>query len=260
MRFSVLASGSKGNMTYIQTPQTRLLVDAGISFKEANLRIDIDFSSIDAILITHEHHDHVCGLITMAKRSGATIYVQEDTYNALKRKYKEKLIGLKVCIIEANKKYQINDVRFLTLRLSHDSVSCLGFIFVDDEGSLAYITDTGFLPIPYIELLKKVDALIIEANHDVELLHNSNRPWMLKERILSVSGHMSNYISGQVINTVLESKKLKVLVLAHLSEECNTEELAIDTILEAIEGDYLPQMLVARQTMPTPIIEVCNGD
>lgn len=260
MKFSVLSSGSKGNMTYIETSQTKILIDAGISFKEANLRGNIDFSSIDAILITHEHHDHVSGLITMARRSRATIYVQEDTYNALKRKFKEKLIGLNVSIIEPNKKYLINDIRILTLRLSHDSVSCLGFILVDDEKSLAYITDTGFLPIPYIELLKNVDALIIEANHDVELLHNSNRPWMLKERIFSVAGHMSNYISGQVINTVLQAQRLKILILAHLSEECNTEELAIDTILASIEGNYFPQMYVARQDGPTPLIEVHNGN
>lgn len=256
MKFCVIASGSKGNMTYIETKDTKILVDVGISYKEANLRTNIDFNCLDAILITHEHTDHIYGLITMARKSGAIIYVQEDTYESLKRKYKEKLIGLKVSIIDANKKYQIKDITFLTLRLSHDAVNCLGFIFVNEKSSLAYITDTGFLPIPYIDLLKKVDALIIEANHDVEMLHNSNRPWMLKERILSIEGHMSNYISGQIIKTVLSAHKLKMLVLAHLSEECNTEEIAIDTILSTIEGDYLPKIMVAHQHQATPIIEV----
>jgi phosphoribosyl 1,2-cyclic phosphodiesterase len=256
MKFCVLASGSKGNMTYIESSSSKILIDAGISYKEASLRSNIDFTNLDAILITHEHSDHICGLITMAKKTNAPIYVHEDTYNVIKSRYKEKLVGLKVSIIEANKKYQIKDLRFLTLRLSHDSACCLGFIFVDDKNSLGYITDTGFLPIPYIDLLKKVDALIIEANHDVEMLHNSNRPWMLKERILSIEGHMSNYISGQIIKTVLSAHKLKMLVLAHLSEECNTEEIAIDTILSTIEGDYLPKIMVAHQHQATPIIEV----
>lgn len=256
MKFCVLASGSKGNMTYIESASTKILIDAGISYKEATLRSNIDFTNLDAILITHEHSDHIYGLITMAKKTGALIYVHEDTYNVLKIRLKEKLVGLKISIIEANKKYQIKDIRFLTLRLSHDSACCLGFIFVDDKNSLGYITDTGFLPIPYIDLLKKVDALVIEANHDVEMLHNSDRPWLLKERILSIEGHMSNYISGQVIKTVLTARKLKMLVLAHLSEECNTEELAIDTILNAISGDYLPKILVARQYEATPILEV----
>jgi phosphoribosyl 1,2-cyclic phosphodiesterase len=260
MKFCVLASGSKGNMTYIESSESKILIDAGISYKDAISRTDIDLSNMDAIVITHEHSDHVNFLITVAKKTNACVYIQRDSFDVFAKRNKEKVIGLKVKFLEPNMKYMIKDLHFLTLRLSHDSTSCLGFIFSNGEGSIGYVTDTGFLPIPYIELLKRVDALIIEANHDIEMLHNSKRPWMLKERILSVKGHMSNYICGQVLNSVLETKKLKTIVLAHLSEECNTEELAIDTILKAIDGDYLPKLLVARQGEATGLIEVSNGD
>lgn len=260
MKFNVLASGSKGNMTIIETNKTKVLVDVGISMREAKKRSGLELNDIDAIIISHEHTDHVKFLITFAKKNDAHIYIHRDSFEVVKRRFKEKIIGLKVKFIEENTKYIIKDLNFLTLKLSHDAASCLGFIFFDNNQSLGYVTDTGFLPIPYIELLKKVDCLIIEANHDVEMLHNSNRPWMLKERIFSVKGHMSNFICGQVLNQVIEAKKLKLAVLAHLSDECNDEEIAIDTIMEAIKIDYLPKIMVAKQNKPTGFLEVKDGN
>lgn len=260
MRFNILASGSKGNMTVIESGKTRLLLDAGISLKEAQRRLDIDYSSIDGIIISHEHSDHIRYLITIARKINTTIYIHKDSFNILLSRFKDKLLGLKVKFITENSKYQINDISFLTLRLSHDAASCLGFIFFNHRATLAFITDTGFLPIPYIEILKKVDGIVIEANHDVEMLYNSNRPWPLKERILSVRGHMSNYICGQVLNSIIESNKLKLIVLAHLSSECNTEELAVDTVLELINTDKIPKIIVAKQTQATGFIEVINND
>ncbi|HHU55835.1 MAG TPA: MBL fold metallo-hydrolase [Acholeplasmataceae bacterium] len=260
MRFNIIASGSKGNMTIIEGNDTRLLLDAGISLREAKRRFDFDHENFDGIIISHEHSDHVQFLITIAKRLKTTIYITKESFEVLLSRYKEKLIGLKFKYIEANTRYKIKNISFLTLRLSHDAASCLGFIFFNETTSFGYITDTGFLPIPYINLLKRVDALVIEANHDVEMLHNSNRPWTLKERIFSVKGHMSNYICGQVLNSILEANKLKLIVLAHLSTECNTEELAVDTILELIKSDYIPKIVVAKQTEATGFLEVSNGD
>ncbi len=260
MKYCVVASGSKGNMTYLETKHSKILIDAGISLREAKKRLDIKYEELDAILITHSHSDHVSGLLNIAKISDCTIYLTKDTFNVIARKYDEKMLDLKVSFIEPNTKFVVNDLKILPLRLSHDSVSCLGYVIVNNKSSMAYITDTGFIPIPYIDILKKVDSMIIESNHDIEMLHASNRPWMLKERILSVDGHMSNYICGQVINSVLESKKLKSVVLAHLSEEVNTEEIAVNTILSSITGDYLPEIYVAKQKEPLGFIEVIYGD
>lgn len=261
MKFNVISSGSKGNLTYIETEQIKCLIDAGISVKEIRLRSNIDVENIQAIFVTHDHIDHVCHLIRIARESNAVIYIEKSTFEAFaqKKDNASQMEGLKFVFVEANKKYRVGDLTVYTLMLSHDTSSCLGYVFSDGRESLAYITDTGFLPIPYLEVLRKVDALIIEANHDIELLNKSSRPWYLKERILSVKGHMSNVICGQIVNTVLSAKKLKVLVLAHLSEECNTEELAVDTVLGLIEGEYLPKIAVARQYEATGLMGVLDG-
>lgn len=258
MRYCILASGSKGNMTYIETDELRLLLDAGLSYKEMMRRSPIEINKIDAILLTHEHIDHVSGLITIAKRTGATIYATQETYESLLCRFKEKMEGLPVQIIQANRKYVLNDLQLFTLRLSHDSASCLGFIFSHHKKSLAYVTDTGFLPLPYLELLKKTQHLIIEANHDVEMLQQSARPWELKQRILSVRGHMSNIICGQIVNTLAQERILQQVILAHLSEECNTEVCAVDTVIGALTTDYLPHIKVARQHEALEMIEVSN--
>lgn len=256
MNFSIIASGSKGNMTYIETNETKILLDAGISFREATRRIDFTLENIDAILITHEHIDHVKYLFALAKRFNATIYIQKASLDVLVSKEKSDINGLKVKYLESNVRYTIKDLSFLTLRLSHDSVGCLGFLFNHQNRQLGYISDTGFLPIPYVELLKSTDALIIESNHDIEMLHECDRPWSLKERILSVYGHMSNLICGQIINSIVTAKRLQLVILAHVSEDCNTEEVAIDTVMESIEGEHIPNIIVAKQREATKLIEV----
>lgn len=254
MRFRVIASGSKGNMTYIETKQAKVIIDAGISLREAERRTEIDFSNLDAIIISHEHSDHVGFLRTIASKTNATVYIQKSTLTAVMKKNKIDM-DLKVNYIEPNKTYAIKDLKFFTMNLSHD-VQCLGFIFNNNDRSLGYITDTGFIQLPYINLLKKVDTLIIEANHDIEMLYNSNRHWALKERIYSVKGHMSNYICGQILNTIIQEKKLQQVVLAHLSDECNTEEIAVDTVLELISGEYIPKLFIAKQDIALDFIEV----
>lgn len=256
MRFQVLSSGSKGNLTYIETDNTNILLDAGISKKEIVERSDIELSKIDAIFITHEHVDHVKYLEQLARFTGAPIYISELSFKKLYPKYIKTLDGLKVKFIEANKQIKINDLTVLSLNLQHDSDCCYGYIFVSNGKSLAYCTDTGFIPLPYIDILKKVDGLIIEANHDVEMLMNSARPWYLKNRILSIHGHMSNQICGEILNKIISAKKVKVVVLAHLSEECNTEELAMDTVIENIDSTYLPEFFIAKQHSALQIIEV----
>ena len=259
MKFQVVSSGSKGNLTYIETKDTRILLDAGISPKEIGVRTNIDLTRIDAILITHEHIDHCAYLLSLAKKTNALVYVNKDSFENIKIKLKNSFAGIRCCFIEGNKKYKIKDLSFYTMILSHDCASCFGYLFVSDKESLAYVTDTGFISVPYVELLKNVNALIIEANHDVEMLMNSDRPWYLKERILSIRGHMSNVICGEVLNKIVCTKKVNKIILAHLSEECNDEKIAIDTVISSIEGDYIPDIFVANQKKSLPMLSV-NGD
>ena len=145
------------------------------------------------------------------------------------------------------------------MQLSHDCDNCNGFVFVSqgkEKEALAYVSYTGLVPILYIDVLMKCDSIIMEANHDIQMLNESDRPRQLKNRILSFKGHLSNVTCGEIINRILESKKCKKLVLAHLSEECNEEKLAIDTILSLIEGDYIPSIYVAKQKEAISLMEV----
>ena len=256
MHFQVISSGSKGNITYIKTDECSVLIDAGISLKEIKSRTDIDLQSIDAIFITHEHIDHVKYIESIARQTNAVIYVNELSFKKIYTKYIKNIDGLKVKFIEPNMQIKVKDLKIMSLNLQHDVECCYGYIFVNKDKSLAYCTDTGFIPLPYIDLLKKVDCFIVEANHDVEMLLQSDRTWYLKNRILSVKGHMSNKICGEVLNNILVNKKLKKVVIAHLSEECNEPELAVDTVLENIENEYIPEIFVAKQNEALPLIEV----
>jgi len=237
MKFCTIASGSKGNMLYIETKKTKLLLDVGISLKEAKKRVldkNIDFSSIDVILISHEHSDHTRYLPTFLKQTNAKLYINKSSFLNLPDTIKYKLDKVTVNFIEENTKYVINDdLEIYTLRLPHDSVNNFGFIFVEGKSRLAYFTDTGYIPLKYVNLLKDVDALILECNHDITMLLESDRPAELKQRILSPYGHMSNQICLQILNSVLNERH-KVILLAHVSEDCNSPDLILkDVILEA---------------------------
>ena len=260
MKYQIIASGSKGNLVYIEAGGAKVLIDAGISFKQACMRFDLKNVQIDAILVTHEHSDHIGHLAMYLKKTKATLYVNEASFKEIvhKQGFDYKCYDIK--FIEANKKYKIKDLVFMPLILSHDVANCFGYLFVYKKASLAYITDTGFIKTPYVTLLQNVKHLIIESNHDIQMLNESDRPRELKNRILSIQGHMSNVTCGEVLNKILASKKLECVTLAQLSEECNTPEIAIDTILEKIEGDYLPTIKVAKQHEALEVMEVSEDD
>lgn len=256
MNFQVISSGSKGNLTIINTNEQTIFIDAGISLKDIQSRIDYEIKNVDAIFITHEHIDHIKYIESIARYYDATIYINEDSFNKIKLKYFKDLNGLKFKFIKPNVQIKTNNLKILPINLQHDVECCYGYIIVENNKAMAYCTDTGFIPLPYVEMLKNVDSIIIEANHDVEMLLNSNRPWHLKNRILSVKGHMSNKICGEILNKILQGNRLNTIVLAHLSEECNTEELAVDTVLQNIEYEHIPEIYVAKQKEALPIIEV----
>jgi phosphoribosyl 1,2-cyclic phosphodiesterase len=253
MKFCVIGSGSKGNLTYIETKTTKVLLDAGISILDAKRRNpDIDYSEIDAVFITHEHSDHRKFLGTIVKNTNATLYINKLSFDKLPYDLKVRLTNRKVVFIEANKKYKVKDLEILTLEMSHDSASILGFVFISEDKKLAIITDTGFIPIQYINILKEVDALVIEANHDVKMLMESNRDWYLKERILSPTGHMSNYICGQLLQAILNSRH-KVVVLAHVSLECNSIEIIENDIIKEVRKTYSEKLDIASQYEATEL-------
>lgn len=258
MKFKVLGSGSKGNMIYIETPQTKILIDSGISYTNAKNFLSedgIDVNDVAAIFCTHEHSDHVKELKMMMKKTDALLFINQLSFNNLKPQIKEMIELDRVKNIDANKIYTFHDLTIYTLQMSHDSSNCLGFVFKCEDKMLLYATDTGLINVNYFPIIKKCNSLIIEANHNVEMLQESRRPIELKRRILSVKGHMSNQISYTVLDNVL-SENVKHVVLAHVSEDCNCDEAIYDEVINRLADRFNCSFHIARQRETLELLEV----
>lgn len=261
MEIIVLASGSKGNATYIQTKNTKILIDAGISYLQLKNRLlinNIKLEQLDAILVTHEHTDHIKYLSSIATKTKAKIYMSSITYCEANRRQSGTLTNLEVLFLEANKKYSIGDFYIVPITLSHDVDNCFGYL-IKEVGSknitYGYITDTGYIPDEYISIIKNLQVLSIESNHDVKMLKESSRPWPLIQRILSRNGHLSN---DQCCNylKMLNYQNVKTVILSHISEECNLESIVLKEVTNTFSGRIPCQILVAKQHIPLDIIEV----
>ncbi len=253
MKIIILASGSKGNATYIETNNTKILIDAGLSYnkmKERLLSFDIILDTLDAILITHEHIDHVMHLASMKKRTKAKVYINESSYYNLPKTVTANLTEHNIYFIKPESRYIIGDINFVPINLFHDTKNIYGYLFKINNTNIGYITDTGHIISKYFKLLNKMNVLILESNHDVEMLLNSKRDYRLKQRILSDKGHLSNEQCENILNEIL-STYTKHIVLAHLSEECNTEELAIKHAKRAMQKcNSQANLLVGKQNDP----------
>lgn len=257
MRVIVLASGSKGNATYIETNKTKILIDAGISYKQLKDRLElnnIELTNLDAILVTHEHSDHVMHLASIAKKTNAKIYISSESFENLSYAVLNDLSLNKTFHINVEKRYAINDITFVPIQLFHDTKNAYGFLFKIENQNIAYITDTGHILPKYYGLLKQMNVLIIESNHDVEMLLNSNRDYRLKQRILSNKGHLSNDECCSIVKEIINANT-KSIVLAHLSEECNKDEIARSSMQKIIDDSlFNPKLYIANQNHSVEII------
>jgi len=262
MKFCVLGSGSKGNVTYLETTHSKILIDCGLSFKQLNLRIKnqgLSITDLNGVFITHEHTDHVSGLDSLLKKIETKAFMTETTYNSLRAQIIENIKKEQVSFIIPFEKQVINDIEVLPFSVSHDASDTVGYIIYAEDKKIVYITDIGYLPAQDIELLQNADAYIFEANYDVTMLFTSGRPFYLKQRIDSVKGHMSNNDSAYNM-TKLIGTKTKQIVLAHPSRECNLPNVALNTYNEVFTDyglnieDY--NIVVATQDDPTNIFEI----
>lgn len=262
MKITVLASGSKGNATYIETPKTKILVDAGISISQIKQRLNeeqIELTNLDAILVTHEHTDHVLHLATMLEKTSAVLYIDKISYDIINRKTKNSLVSFPVVFIKNDLKYELEDIFIVPIALSHDSAAIHGYLFKEIDTSqnktFAMITDTGIIPQKYFPILSSINVIMIESNHDVDMLYASRRPWILIKRILSPKGHLSNEECMSYLTQFI-SKNTKHIILAHLSEECNDERIVKAECLQYF-GEKPPfNILIAKQYHQLPVIEV----
>lgn len=262
MKIVILASGSKGNATYIETKQTKILIDAGISRLQIKLRLaqqGIEFKELDAIFISHEHTDHVSQLPSLLKKTNAKLFINENCYSIANSKKNNGLSSFPVCFITSEKKYVINDLVIVPIQLSHDSVNCYGFLCkeTNDEKNITYasITDTGIIPERYHHLLSSINVLMIESNHDLAMLKNSGRDPSLIYRIMSNSGHLSNDKCAMYLHKIISDNN-KVVILGHISEDCNKEDLAYNNIETSFEHNLPFKLMVAKQYEALPMIEI----
>lgn len=246
MKVSVLASGSKGNSTYIETNNTKVLIDAGMSnlyIEKKLILLGVNPDDINFVFITHTHTDHVAGLKVFIKKHHPKVFLTLDMYNELKDILNDYEI-LESEII-------LNDLIVDYFKTSHDTDS-VGYIFKSNDKEIVYVTDTGYINIKNLKKLNNKDLYIFESNHDIEMLmNNPNYPYQIKQRILGDKGHLSNNQCKEYLNKII-GDKTKYIVLAHLSEQNNDPSLALNN-LNDIENI---KIMIATQNESTELIEV----
>jgi len=245
MRFCVLGSGSSGNCIYVSSGATSLLVDAGLSGKETLKRLalaGLDHSSIQAILLTHEHSDHVGALGVLHRRLKAAIYANSGTIQGVESSLGKQNLPWQV--FSTGFPFQVGDITVEPFTVCHDGLDPVGFTFASGGVRIGIVTDIGMVTTVVRERLKNCAALVVEANHDEKLLKDAQRPWALKQRIAGRQGHLANSGAAELVVECAGPVLTKVF-LAHISSDCNKPELAVRTVHEALRGRLFDRVDVA---------------
>ncbi|NQX02069.1 MBL fold metallo-hydrolase [bacterium] len=234
MRFTVLGSGSGGNAAVIECGGLRLMIDAGLSAKQLSLRlrlVGIDPASLDGILLTHEHGDHVRGLKIFLKQFPTPVFTTAATARVVREAGIE---GGTWKFFEAGQVFAIGGVAVETLAIQHDAVDPVGFVVGHDSRRFGFLSDAGFVTRSMTERLRGLDGLFVEANYDEDLLEaDTKRPWSIKQRISSRHGHLSNRQVTELIRDIAHPALGRV-VLGHLSSDCNTPAMILEQLRECL--------------------------
>jgi phosphoribosyl 1,2-cyclic phosphodiesterase len=252
----MLGSGSAGNSALVATDHCKILIDGGLSARQIAVRLEqcgMTPEQLDGILLTHEHGDHVCGLEVLCRKFDVPIYANSQTAEAVR--YGGELDRHRNWrIFRTGAEFKICDITVQSFPVPHDAVDPVGFAFYAGASGLGFITDLGYATKMIVERLRPVHTLVIETNHDEKLLQNdTHRPWPVKQRIQSRHGHLSNNAAATVIEELLPGKIDRV-VLGHLSRDCNTPELAIETVRGALKkvGKIDIDVFCATQSAVSP--------
>lgn len=236
MRVVNLSSGSDGNLTYVESGASKILVDAGLSCKEIELRLsllNVKGNEIDGILVTHEHSDHIKGIDVFASKFKTKVFCYVDGADAVVKKLFR--VERTQIVLITSAPFEIKDLTISAFKVPHDSVCCVGYSFQENEKKVSILTDLGIATDKILENVYGSQLVFLEANHDVKMLQNNiNYPASLKQRILSNRGHLSNFASGLAILKLAKAGTKRV-VLSHLSKENNNPLLAVETVRTILE-------------------------
>jgi phosphoribosyl 1,2-cyclic phosphodiesterase len=258
VRLTILGSGSSGNCAYIETDQVRILIDAGLSLRQIRKRlatIGRTPECLTAVLITHEHSDHIQGLGGLTQKLRLPVYCNRPTQEALEFQLQGKID----CRVFATRNsFELGDLTIETFEVLHDAQDPVAFLVRAQGVNIGILTDLGQVTKLVLDRLRQANVLLIESNHDIKMLQDCpHRPWSLKQRILSRHGHLSNEAAADTVENLI-SPDLRYLYLGHLSRECNRPELAHRVMNDRLQklGAQHVQLEVANQDVPCATLQV----
>ncbi len=261
MRLASLSSGSSGNSIYVGSDTTHILVDTGCSKKrieEGLSKLDLSLADIDAIFVTHEHSDHINGLHTILKKYEIPVYATKGTIEGIRISDKKReMDNAEFHEIKADKKLSVKDLTINPMTIMHDALEPVGYRISCGKSKMAIATDLGCYNEYTVDCLQGLDAVLIEANHDVRMLQTGPYPYVLKARILGDKGHLCNEKSGELLSKLINNK-LQGVFLGHLSKENNLPELAYEAVRVELQmndslkfNDGFPIMVADRSSIST---------
>lgn len=260
--FCSLYSGSSGNSLFVESKNTKILIDAGVSCKkieQALQDINVDPSTLDGILVTHEHRDHVQSLGTISKKFDLPVFVNQETLDAMPAQ-RDKIAEKNIKLFKVDDKFEVGDLLIKSFAIPHDAANPCGFSVYKNKSKISVATDIGHMTNSILKSLEESLFVLLEANYDPKVLQCSSYPFVLKSRIASPTGHLPNEMAGKTISYLLQSG-LKNAMLGHLSKESNFPELAYQTVLDELittkeyNGSNLKLSVASRDTH-SKIIEI----
>jgi phosphoribosyl 1,2-cyclic phosphodiesterase len=261
MRICVLGSGSRGNCTLVEAGSTVLLIDNGFSGAEISRRLHAigrEPSLLTAVLVTHEHNDHIAGVGVLSRQAGLPVYANVPTHRAA-----EGRLGRLAARLEfgTGETFAIGDLQIHPFAVSHDTADPVGFVVTDGRCRVGYCTDTGKITTLIEHHLRGCHALVLESNHDPQMLREGPYPLRLQQRVRSNQGHLANEDAGRFLQkTFGGNSNLVQVVLAHLSETNNLPRLALEAVRASLGPDYARlRIITAAQDKPCPLLDIAIG-
>jgi phosphoribosyl 1,2-cyclic phosphodiesterase len=251
MKFTVLASGSRANCTYIASGNEAILIDCGLSLRQVKARLQsrgLDIGRVSAVLVTHEHSDHIAGLSVLAERYRLPIYASRGTAEHLG-------MAKQLRPFETGLPFECGRFQIEPFQVSHDAEDPTGFVIRADDAKLVYATDLGRVTPLVRSAVRDANALILESNHDEDLLLACSYPWHIKQRIRSSHGHLSNHAAAALLKETVHPG-LSVVALAHISENSNTPEAVLQTVHEDAGTSVLRLCCCTNAYTPTALFSV----